>query len=151
MLAVLHTRHHSLLRGGIAGQLVRDHHARCPALTLQQFAQQALGRLRVAPALNQDVEHDSMLVHGTPEPMLFTSDADHNVIEMPFVARSRTTPADLVGKILAELHRPLPYRLAVIRIPRAASISSTMRRLKGNRKYSHTTWLMTSAGNRWRA
>jgi hypothetical protein len=33
-------------------------------------------------------------------------------------------------------------------MPRAASISSTMRRLKGKRKYSHTAVAMTSAGKR---
>src|SRR5215207_4041656 len=33
-------------------------------------------------------------------------------------------------------------------MPRAASISSTMRRLSGKRKYSHTAWLMTSGGKR---
>ena len=36
-------------------------------------------------------------------------------------------------------------------MPRAASISSTMRRLSGNRKYNQTAWLMTSAGNRYPA
>ncbi len=36
-------------------------------------------------------------------------------------------------------------------MPRAASISSTMRKLSGKRKYSHTAWLMTSAGNRYPA
>src|ERR1700732_915412 len=34
----------------------------------------------------------------------------------------------------------------VIEMPRAASISSTMRRLNGNRKYSHTAQLQISAG-----
>src|SRR5438105_15037941 len=29
-------------------------------------------------------------------------------------------------------------------MPRAASISSTMRRLNGNRKYSHTAWLIAA-------
>jgi hypothetical protein len=33
-------------------------------------------------------------------------------------------------------------------MPRAASISSTMRRLSGKRKYSQTEWLMISGGNR---
>src|ERR1700730_2117695 len=36
----------------------------------------------------------------------------------------------------------------VTEIPRAASISSTMRRLNGDRKYSHTAQLMISAGER---
>ena len=36
-------------------------------------------------------------------------------------------------------------------MPRAASISSTMRSPSGKRKYSHTAWLITSAGKRWPA
>jgi hypothetical protein len=36
-------------------------------------------------------------------------------------------------------------------MPRAASISSTMRRLSGKRKYNQTAWLMTSAGKRYPA
>jgi hypothetical protein len=31
-------------------------------------------------------------------------------------------------------------------MPRSASISSTIRRLSGNRKYNQTAWLITSAG-----
>jgi hypothetical protein len=53
---------------------------------------------------------------------------------MPFVAASRRTLADLIGERLAELlprWRTVSY---VTLIPRAASISSTMRRLKGNQK-----------------
>src|SRR5712692_6666166 len=33
--------------------------------------------------------------------------------------------------------------------PRANSTSSTSRKLRQNRKYSHTAWLMISAGKRW--
>src|SRR3954454_3588725 len=36
-------------------------------------------------------------------------------------------------------------------MPRAANISSTMRRPSGNRKYSQIAWLMISAGKRWPA
>ena len=39
----------------------------------------------------------------------------------------------------------------VTSMPLAASISSTMRKLNGNRKYNQTAWLITSAGKRWRA
>ena len=35
-------------------------------------------------------------------------------------------------------------------IPRYASSASTSRKLGLKRKYSHTAWRMTSAGNRWR-
>src|SRR3954447_11729846 len=36
-------------------------------------------------------------------------------------------------------------------VPRAASISSAMRRPSGNRKYNQIAWLMISAGKRWPA
>jgi hypothetical protein len=36
-------------------------------------------------------------------------------------------------------------------MPRAANISSTIRRLSGKRKYSQTAWLITSAGKRYPA
>ena len=53
MPAMLDTRHHSALGRAGARELVRDHYARCPALPLQQLAQQALGRFRRA-ALRAD-------------------------------------------------------------------------------------------------
>ena len=62
--------HHLTLRRAVARQLVRDQDARCPALLLQQLAEQALGGLLVAPALNQNVEHEAMLIDGPPEPVL---------------------------------------------------------------------------------
>ena len=52
-----------------------------------------------------------MLVHRAPEPMLPACDADHNLVEVPFVSGRRKTAADLVGEALPELHRPLPHRL----------------------------------------
>jgi hypothetical protein len=95
----------------ITGQLVGDHHARPDALLLEQLAEQAPSGFHVASALNQNVEHDPMLIHGTPEPMLPARDADDNFVEMPFVSGGRKTPADLISIILAEFQRPLPRRL----------------------------------------
>src|SRR3954451_13961131 len=66
--------HHLTLRGAVARQLVRDHHTRGPALLLEQLPEQAFGGPLVAPALNQNVEHDPILVDGPPEPMLLAAD-----------------------------------------------------------------------------
>jgi hypothetical protein len=44
-------------------------------LLLEQLAQQPLGRLGIAPALDQDVEHGPVLIDGAPEPMLPARDA----------------------------------------------------------------------------
>ena len=90
-------------------------------------------RATVSSTLDQDVENDAVLIDGVPEPVWLAGDRDDDLIHMPFVAASRRAPADLIGECLAELLPPLAHGL-VTQIPRAASISSTMRRLRGNRK-----------------
>jgi hypothetical protein len=84
MLPVLDAGHHGPLRGSIAGQFVRDHHPRWTALTFQKLSKQTLGGFRIAAALDQNVEHVPMLIHGAPEPMFPARNADRNLIMMPF-------------------------------------------------------------------
>jgi hypothetical protein len=52
-----------------------------------------------------------VLVDSTPEPVLPTGDANHDLIQMPLVSGCRETAGDLVGNILTELQRPLPHGL----------------------------------------
>lgn len=59
-------------------------------------------------------------------------------VQMPLVSPSGRASATAVGDLPAEFEPPLPHRLMAHQMPRAASISSTMRRLSGNRKYSQT-------------
>jgi hypothetical protein len=80
VLPVLNAWHNLLPRRSIAGKLVGDHDARRPALPLQQLAQQPLGCALITPALDQDVEHDAVLVDRAPEPMLYPGDFDDDVI-----------------------------------------------------------------------
>jgi hypothetical protein len=65
-------------------------------------------RIEVARAL---IEAGAVLVNGPPQPMLLAADADDDLIEMSFVSWCGQTPADLVGKALAEFQRPLPHCL----------------------------------------
>ena len=97
---------------------------------LSSFRRRPFGRLCIAAALDQDIEHDTVLIHGTPEPMLpGLQCADHDLIKVPHVAWCRKTPADLVGKALTEFQRLLPHGFMADQDPSgAASISSTMRR-----------------------
>src|SRR5437763_3974676 len=74
------------------------------------FSSLRSSRLLVAPALDQDVEHDAGLVHGSPQPVLYPGDFEHDLIQVPFVAASRQAATDLVGEMLAEFERPLPHR-----------------------------------------
>src|SRR5215212_9676096 len=74
MPAVLDRGHYVCLGGVVAGQLVCDHHTRHAGLPLQQLAEQALGGPLVAPALDQNIEHDPILVDSPPEPVLLAGD-----------------------------------------------------------------------------
>src|ERR1700719_1783223 len=87
------------------GKLVGDHDAGRPHLLLQQLPEQPLGSLLVASALDQDVEHDAGLVHGSPQPMPHPGNLKRDLIKMPFVADPRPATTDLVGGLLTELTR----------------------------------------------
>src|SRR5215207_6208754 len=126
--------HHLCLRSAIARQLVRDHHTRHAGLPLQQLPEQALGGPLVAPALDENVEHDPILVDGSPEPML-----------RPLIIRHTSSrchlspgPGSLRRIWLANAWPNLRAHWRTVSwlttMPRAASISSTVRRLRGKRK-----------------
>src|SRR3954454_14603414 len=98
--------HHLSLRGPVAGQLVRDHDTRGPARLLEQLAEQALGGLFVPPLLDEDVEHDPILVDRPPEPMLRSPDhqahlasrageSHPHALPEPYVTLSRHTAPDV--------------------------------------------------------
>ena len=87
MLSMLDAGHDLPLCRAVAGKLVGDHHTGRLHLPLQKLAQQPLGCLLVAAPLDQDIEYDAGLVHGSPQPMLYPGNFEHDLIEMPFVAR----------------------------------------------------------------
>lgn len=108
MLTVLHARHDFALGRAVAGQLICNYHAECAALTPQQLAQQALGGLLIAPALQQYVQYDPVLIHRTPQPVLHAGDLHCDLVQVPFVANTWQSAPDLAGNSLAELEAPLP-------------------------------------------
>src|SRR5207248_87576 len=86
VLPMLDRGHDLPLGSGVALQLVGDEHTRGSTLLLEELTEQALGGLLVAPALDQNIENEAVLVDGAPEPMLLPGEADNNLIEVPFVA-----------------------------------------------------------------
>lgn len=92
------------------------------ALSFQELAHQPQGRPFVAAALDQEIEHEARLVDSAPKPVFATADQDHDLIKMPFVAKSSCRSAK---------DRTLWCETT---IPRSASRSSTIRRLSGKRK-----------------
>ena len=92
-------------------QLVGDKNARFILQPLQQALKEALCGPGTAAALDQDVEHNSVLIYCTPEVVQLTLDPDENLIEMPLVARPGPPAAETVGEALAELAAPTPDAL----------------------------------------
>src|SRR3954453_19909120 len=111
MPPMLDRRHHLTLRGAVARQLVRNHHTRHAGLALQQLPEQAFGGRLVPPLLDENVEHDPILVDGSPEPMLRSPDHQAHFVEVPFISHAGQPAPDLVGEALPELAGPLPHGL----------------------------------------
>jgi hypothetical protein len=66
--------------------------------------------------------------------VLLAGDFDHDLIQMPFIAGTGQPPPDPVGEVLAKTLRAHCRTLSwLTMMSRAASISSTMRRLSGKR------------------
>src|SRR3984893_8275584 len=101
---MLNAGHDVPLRRTVAGELISDHDAWRSHLLLQQLAQQALGSLFVASALDQDIEHDAGLVHGSPQPMLHTGNLERDLTKMPFVGLNFFSRGE--QPLLAALQRP---------------------------------------------
>jgi hypothetical protein len=91
--AVLGVRGQLPDRFDIAAQLVRDDHAGL-AKTGDQSPQEAPGRFGVSPGLNQNVEHISARVHGSPQPQLHAIDRHDDFIEVPLVCCSGPVALD---------------------------------------------------------
>ncbi len=109
MLPMLDPEHDLSFRCAVAAKLVRDQHIRRSQLLLQQLLKQPLGRLLVASALHEHVEHYAVLVYRPSQPALHARDLQHNLVQMPFVANPRQAGTDQVRECSAELERPLPH------------------------------------------
>ena len=110
-LLMLDAREQLSLSDTIAPQLIGHDHPRFILQTLQQPFEEALRCLGIAPGLNKDIEHNSMLIDGPPEIMLDALDTDEDLIHVPLVAGSWPTPAQSVGKTRCKFLAPAPHRL----------------------------------------
>jgi hypothetical protein len=81
VLPLLDTGHDLALSGSVVARPIGDQHPRRSRLLLQQLAEQAFGGLLVAPALDEDIKNEVLLVDRAPEPMLLAGDGDDNFVE----------------------------------------------------------------------
>src|SRR5260221_288783 len=70
-------------RHSVASQLVRHDHPRHITQVPQQAPEEALGSFAIAAFLNEDVEHDTILIHSAPKIMLHALDPDEHLVHVP--------------------------------------------------------------------
>ena len=99
------------LRHAVASQFVGHDHPRHILQTFQQTPEESLGGRRIAAFLNEDVEHNAILIHGAPQITLHALDPDEHLVHVPLVAGSRPSAAQAVSKALAEFLAPAPNGL----------------------------------------
>jgi len=82
------------MAGGVTRELVSDHDTRLRSvLAVEHLTQESLGSLLITSALYQDVEHNAVLLNGSPKPMAFATDLQQDLVEMPLVAGSSSRGA----------------------------------------------------------
>jgi hypothetical protein len=54
--------------------------------TVQKLSEEAPGGVSIAPGLNEDVEHDTVLIDGAPKVMPHPLDVDEDLVEIPLVS-----------------------------------------------------------------
>ena len=111
VLPVSNAGHDHSLSCRVTAQLIRHDHAwTSPPGCAQQPSEEPHGRKTVAFRLDENVDHNTILVDGSPEIMPHTIDVEKDLVQMPFVARSRTPLPQAIGIPLAELVAPAPDR-----------------------------------------
>ena len=86
----------------VASQLVGHDHAWHIFKAFQQPSKETFGCLGIPPRLNEDVEHDAVLIHGTPKIVLHALDPDEHLIKVPLITGPEATAAEAVGNALTE-------------------------------------------------
>jgi len=93
-------------RHTVALKFIGHDHARHVIKALQQPSEKPFGRLAISPRLNKDVQHDTVLIHGTPKIMLHALDPDEHLVHVPLVPGSWSAASQAVCEGLAKLLAP---------------------------------------------
>ena len=72
----------------------------------EQRAEEALGRIGIAPILQENVQHLAMSVDRSPEVLLLAPDAHEDLVQGPGPPHATLAPAQLGGERLAEAAHP---------------------------------------------
>ena len=106
-LAMLDPWEDLALGRAVAFELIRNDHPWHVLEPLEELAEKLLRRVRIAPALHQDIEDVVVLIDGSPEVMALTINREKHLIQVPFVAWLRASVPQLVSVVLPKLQTPL--------------------------------------------
>ena len=81
------------LSDAIAAQTVCDEASWLVLRPVQQMLEEPLGSCAVSAALYQNVQHNAVLIHRSPQIVQHAPDADEHLIEVPSVSWLRPSPA----------------------------------------------------------
>ena len=95
------------LRDAVASQLIGHNCARHISKTLQQPSKETFGCLGIPLWLNEDVEHDAVLIHSTPKIVLYSTNPDEHLVHVPFVSWAWPATSQATREGLAKLLAPL--------------------------------------------
>jgi len=76
-------------------------------LSVEHTMQETLGGYLIAPVLNEDVEHDAVLINGSPQPVAFAADPQRHLVQMPLIAGASASSTQPCGEGGSELGAPL--------------------------------------------
>ena len=110
-MSVLDAAKQLTLSDAMAPQLLGHDHPRYILQTLQKLFEEALQGVGIATGLNEDVEHNALLIDGTPEIVLHASDSDEDLVHVPLVPWPRPATAQAVSETRAEFLAPAFYHL----------------------------------------
>src|SRR5258708_29945362 len=94
----------------VAAQLIGHDHSRHVLQALEQSFDESFRGIGIPPRLNEDIEDDAVLIHGTPKIVLYSLDANEHLVQVPFVPWSWPATAPASGKGLAKFFAPAPDR-----------------------------------------
>jgi hypothetical protein len=108
---VLHFGQQFALGHTVAAQAIGHEAPRLVLQASEQAFEEPLRSTDIATILDQDVEHDAVLVHRAPEIVQLAIDLQEYLIQVPGVAWLGPTSAKLPGKVGAEGEAPRPNAL----------------------------------------
>jgi len=101
VLATFDTRNDPASSGAVGSKVV-CHRDAWSALLAQQLPQDPLRRRSITAALLENIEDETNLIEGSPQPVLLAGDGDRNFVEMPCVAELRRKSTNAAGEAPSE-------------------------------------------------